>query len=50
MFDEKYFLKTFEDLINIDSTTGFYENIQKHICAVLTDMGVKYHELHNLAP
>ena len=44
-FDEKYFLKTFEDLIKIDSTTGDYEEIQSHICGLLDEMGISYKTL-----
>ena len=45
-FDEKYCLETFEKLINVDSTTGQYEEIQKLICGTLDEMGFTYKVTH----
>ena len=41
-FNEQYCLETFKRLIDVDSTTGQYEEIQKLICSILDDTGVSY--------
>lgn len=41
-FDKEYCLETFKELINTDSTTGQYENIQKLLCLMLDKIGCKY--------
>ncbi len=41
-FDEKYCLEIFGKLIATDSTTGQYEEIEKVLCGILDDLGVKY--------
>ena len=41
-FDEKYFLQTLEELLNIDSTTSLYEEIQKYITTKLDSLNVEY--------
>ena len=38
-FDKDYCIRTFQDLLKIDSTTGQVKEIQDHICAVLEEMG-----------
>ena len=41
-FDQEYCIDTFEKLINVDSTTGQYEEIQRLICGMLDGMGFPY--------
>ncbi len=41
-FDQAYCLKMFQRLIEVDSTTGQYEQIQALLCSILEEMGVKY--------
>ena len=41
-FDEKYCLDTFEKLLSVDSTTGFYEESQRQLCAMLDELGYPY--------
>ena len=41
-FNEKYFLETLKEIIDIDSTTGQYKQMQKYITSVLTDLGYEY--------
>ena len=38
-FDEKYCLEIFERLINVDSTTGQFEKIQKLVCDIVDETG-----------
>ena len=38
-FDEKYCVETFKRLLEVDSTTGQYEKIQKLICQILDEEG-----------
>ena len=45
-FDEKYCLKMFERLLATDSPTGYYEQIQKEICAIIKDLGYEYEVTH----
>ncbi|MBO4555062.1 MAG: M42 family metallopeptidase [Clostridia bacterium] len=45
-FDEKYVLDTFEKLVGIDSTTGKCDDIEKAVCKMLDDLGVKYAVTH----
>ena len=45
-FDEKYCIDTFKRLIDIDSTTGQYEEIQKLTCEILDELGVPYDVTH----
>ena len=46
MFDEKYCLKTFEELLLADSTTGQYEEVQARLCVLLRELDVPYTLLH----
>ena len=41
-FDAKYCIETFEKLLAVDSTTGFYEESQRQLCAMLDEMGYPY--------
>ena len=41
-FDEKYCVETFKRLLEVDSTTGQYEKIQKLICQILDEEGFSY--------
>ena len=41
-FDEKYCIEIFEKLLAVDSTTGFYEESQRQLCAMLDEMGYPY--------
>ena len=41
-FDEKYCIKIFEKLLAADSTTGFYEESQAQLCAILDELGYPY--------
>ena len=45
-FDEEFCLKTFEQLLSMDSTTGFYEESQRQLCALLDEMGFPYEIVH----
>jgi len=40
-FDEKYVIDTFKELLEIDSTTGHYNNISKYLINKISDMGYK---------
>ena len=42
MFDDKYCLETFEKLLQADSTTGQYEEVQALVCAMLDELGVPF--------
>ena len=41
-FDEKTCLSYFEKLLSVDSTTGFYEESQRELCAMLEELGFPY--------
>ena len=41
-FDETYCLDTFRRLLEVDSTTGQYEEIQKLLCAILEELGYPF--------
>lgn len=41
-FDEKYCIDAFRRLIDVDSTTGQYENIQKTLCDIINELGYEY--------
>ena len=41
-FDEAYCLETFKRLLEVDSTTGQYEEIQKLLCVILDELGYPY--------
>ena len=45
-FDEKYALNVFEKLVGIDSTTGKCDDIEKAVCGMLSELGVKYTVTH----
>ena len=45
-FDEKYCISTFERLLDVDSTTGQYEQIQQLICQILEELDYPYHVTH----
>lgn len=42
IFDEKLCLDIFEQLLSVDSTTGFYEESQKQLCSLLDELGFPY--------
>lgn len=42
IFDEKLCLDIFEQLLSVDSTTGFYEESQKQLCSMLDELGFPY--------
>ena len=44
-FDEKYCIEVFKRLLEVDSTTGQYEKIQKLICEILDEEGFSYETL-----
>ncbi len=44
-FDEKSCLAYFEQLLSVDSTTGFYEESQRQLCALLDELGYPYETL-----
>ena len=44
-FDIEYCIKTFRTLLGADSTTGKYEEVQKVLCSILDELGVKYSPL-----
>ena len=41
-FDANYCLDIFEQLLAVDSTTGFYEESQKQLCSLLDGLGFPY--------
>ena len=45
-FDEKYCLKTFERLLAVDSTTGYYREIQVELGKILDELGYPYRCIH----
>ena len=45
-FDQTYCLETFERLLAVDSTTGWYEDIQDLTCALLDELGYNYELVH----
>ncbi len=45
-FDEKYCIQTFERLLDVDSTTGQYEQIQQLLCQILEELDYQYHVTH----
>ena len=45
-FDEKYCLETFEKLLEVDSTTGQYEQIEDLLIEMLDEMGYPYERTH----
>ncbi|MBQ1407464.1 MAG: M42 family metallopeptidase [Eubacterium sp.] len=45
LFDRELWKDTFEKLISIDSTTGYYEAIQKQIVSMLDEMDYDYYQL-----
>ena len=45
-FDEAYCLEVFQRLLEVDSTTGFYEEIQDLACEMLDEMNVPYTVTH----
>ena len=42
-FDEKYCLDTFKRLLDVDSTTGQYEELQALVCRILDELKTPYH-------
>ena len=44
-FDEVYCLDAFRRLLAVDSTTGYYEEIQSLLCTMLDELGVPYSTL-----
>ena len=45
-FDTELCLELFRSLVDVDSTTGQYEEIQSLICKLLDDFGFSYHITH----
>ena len=45
-FDEAYCLKIFKTLLETDSTTGQYEEIQKLVTGLLDELGYRYETTH----
>ena len=45
-FDEAYCLKTFQELLSVDSTTGQFEEIQLLVCEMLDEWNVPYTVTH----
>ena len=45
-FDKEYCLDIFRKLVNIDSTTGQYEEIQQALCGILDELGYSYTLTH----
>ena len=45
-FDKSFCRETFQKLIDVDSTTGQYEEIQETVCRMLDEMGYAWHTLH----
>lgn len=45
-FDKQYCMETFSKLLNVDSTTGQFREIQNLICEILDDLGYPYEVLH----
>ena len=45
-FDEKYCISTFERLLDVDSTTGQYEQIQQLLCQILEELDYPYQVTH----
>ncbi len=45
-FDEKYCIDTFKRLLDVDSTTGQYEGIQKLTCEILKELDVPFTVTH----
>ena len=45
-FDEKYCLEAFERLLQADSTTGQYEQVQELLCRMLDELGYPYQVTH----
>ena len=45
-FDEQYFYKTLKELLDIDSTTSQYVQIQKYIVSKISGLGYKYEETY----
>ena len=44
-FDRAFYLKTLKDLIDVDSTTGQYLEMQDHICGFLDGLGIRHSEI-----
>ena len=45
-FDEKYCLESFARLLQADSTTGQYEQVQELLCRMLEELGCPYQVTH----
>ena len=45
-WNEEAYLKDFETLVKIDSTTGQYEKIQQKLCEMIEEIGMPYQTLH----
>ena len=39
--DDAYCLQIFRNLLDIDSTTGQYEQIQAYVCGLLDEMNIE---------
>ena len=44
-FDRAFYLKTLKGLMDIDSTTGQYREMQDHICGFLDGLGIRHSEI-----
>ena len=45
-FDEKYCIETFERLLDVDSTTGQFRQIQQLVCSILNELDYPYYVTH----
>ena len=46
MFEEKYVVETFKRLLGTDSTTGYFEEIEKLICKIIKELGYECQKTH----
>ena len=44
--DQEYFLKILKELLDIDSTTGFYEEIEEYVKTKSSELGFSYTQAH----
>lgn len=45
-FDDKACLKTFEELLSVDSTTGQYQEVQDYLLSRIEELGYPYEKAH----
>lgn len=46
MFEEKFVIDTFKRLLEVDSSTGYYEEIQELICRIIRELGYDFEVTH----